>query len=311
VSVAIRVSVNVGYDTIRELLSTEAQSWIDVFNEILRTGEPVRGERGLLTQGRVLDMYSFRLEDETKRRIGVIFTDLTARKQAEAELLRANHDLEQFAYSASHDLQEPLRSVKIYSELLVQQLGDKLEDDTRDFLTFVSSGATRMEMLVRDLLAYTKAGQLDRPETPEDANAVLNGVLANLDSAIRESGAEVISEPLPSLRVHATQLQQLFQNLVGNAIKYRRPETPPVVKISARRDGETWLFSVSDNGLGIETQYRERIFGLFKRLHTGDEYAGTGIGLAICQRIVERYHGRIWVESEPGKGSTFNFTFPV
>ena len=119
------------------------------------------------------------------------------------------------------------------------------------------------------------------------------------------------SEPLPSVRVHATQLQQLFQNLVGNAIKYRRPEAPPVVNITVRREGENWLFSVSDNGLGIEAEYKERIFGLFKRLHTGDEYSGTGIGLAICQRIVERYNGRIWVESEPGKGSTFNFTLPV
>ena len=139
--------MNVGHDTIRGLLSTEAQSWIDVFDEILRTGEPVRGERGLLTQGRVLDLYSFRLEDETKRRIGVIFTDVTARKRAEAELLRANQDLEQFAYSASHDLQEPLRSVKIYSELLAHRFGDKLEGEARHFLDFVSSGATRMEML--------------------------------------------------------------------------------------------------------------------------------------------------------------------
>ena len=305
------VTVNVGHDTIRGLLSVEAQSWIDVFDEILRTGKSVRGERGLLTQGRVLDLYSFRLEDETKRRIGVIFTDVTARKRAEAELLRANQDLQQFAYSASHDLQEPLRSVKIYSELLAQQLGDKLEGAPRDFLNFVSSGATRMEMLVRDLLAYTQAGQLERPETAQDANDALKGALANLDNAIRESGAEVISEPLPSVPVHATELHQLFQNLVGNAIKYRRPKTAPVVKVTARRDAECWLFSVSDNGLGIEAEYKERIFGLFKRLHTGDEYSGTGIGLAICQRIVERYGGRIWVESEVGKGSTFNFTLPV
>jgi signal transduction histidine kinase/FixJ family two-component response regulator len=305
------VTVNVGHDTIRGVLSTEAQSWIDVFDEILRTGEPVRGERGLVTQGRVLDLYSFRLEDETKRRIRVIFTDITARKRAEAELLRANQDLEQFAYSASHDLQEPLRTVKIYGELLAQQLGDKLEGDTRDFLDFISSGATRMEMLVRDLLAYTQAGQLDRPATPEDAGAALARALANLDGAIRASGAQVSSGPLPSLRVRATQLQQLFQNLVGNAVKYRRPETPPVINVAAQREGENWLFSVSDNGLGIEAPYKERIFGLFKRLHTGDEYSGTGIGLAICQRIVERYHGRIWVESEPGKGSTFKFTLPV
>ena len=305
------VTVNVGHDTIRGVLSTEAQSWIDVFDEILRTGEPVRGERGLLTQGRVLDLYSFRLEDETKRRIGVIFTDVTARKRAEAELLRANQDLQQFAYSASHDLQEPLRGVKIYSELLVRQLGDRLEGDTREFLNFVISGASRMEMLVRDLLAYTQAGRVDPPETFEDAGEALKGALANLDGAIRASGAQVSSERLPSVPVHATQLQQLFQNLVGNAVKYRRPEPPPVVKISARRDGESWLFSVSDNGLGIEAEYKERIFGLFKRLHTGDEYSGTGIGLVICQRIVERYHGRIWVESEVGKGSTFNFTLPA
>ncbi len=180
-----------------------------------------------------MDLYSFRLEDETKRRIGVIFTDVTARKRAEAELLRANQDLEQFAYSASHDLQEPLRSVKIYSELLAHRFGDKLEGDARHFLDFVSSGATRMEMLLRDLLAYTQAGQLDRPATPEDANAALNGALANLDGAIRASGAQVTSERLPSLRVHATQLQQLFQNLVGNAIKYRRPE----IATSDKRNG--------------------------------------------------------------------------
>jgi signal transduction histidine kinase/FixJ family two-component response regulator len=305
------VTVNVGHDTIRGLLSTEAQSWIDVFDEILRTGEPVRGERGLLTQGRVLDLYSFRLEDETKRRIGVIFTDVTARKRAEAELLRANEDLEQFAYSASHDLQEPLRSVKIYSELLAQRLGGELEGDARDFLRFVTSGATRMEMLLRDLLAYTQAGQMDRPATPADANEALSSALANLDGAIRASGAQVTSEGLPPVCVHATQLQQLFQNLVGNAIKYSRPNTPPVINIAARREGESWLFSVSDNGLGIEAEYKERIFGLFKRLHTGDEYSGTGIGLAICQRIVERYHGRIWVDSQLGKGSTFHFTLPV
>jgi signal transduction histidine kinase/FixJ family two-component response regulator len=305
------VTVNVGHDTIRGLLSTEAQSWIDMFDEILRTGKPVRGERGLLTQGRVLDLYSFRVEHETNRRIGVIFTDVTARKRAEAELLRANQDLEQFAYSASHDLQEPLRSVKIFSELLTRRVGDKLEGDARDFLSFVSSGATRMEMLVRDLLAYTQATQLDKPATAEDASAALESALANLDGAIRTSCARVISEPLPSVRVHATQLQQLFQNLVGNAIKYRRPETPPAISIAAQRDGDEWLFSVRDNGLGIEAEYRERIFGLFKRLHTGDEYAGTGIGLAICQRIVERNHGRIWVESEPGKGSVFKFTLPV
>jgi light-regulated signal transduction histidine kinase (bacteriophytochrome) len=303
--------VNVGTDTIRGLLSTEAQSWIDVFDRILRTGEPVRGERGLLTQGRVLDLYSFPLQDPANRQIGVIFTDVTERKRAQAELLRANQDLEQFAYSASHDLQEPLRTVKIYCELLAQRHGEKLDGSARQFLEFVTSGASRMEMLVRDLLAYTQSGQLDLPTATTDSDEAFRGALANLAGAMEETGARVTSQPLPPIRIHKTQLQQLFQNLIGNSIKYRRPDVPPVVRVSVRCDNDMWLFSVSDNGLGIEAEFKERIFGLFKRLHTNDQYSGTGIGLAICQRIVERYRGRIWVESEYGEGSTFNFTLPV
>jgi light-regulated signal transduction histidine kinase (bacteriophytochrome) len=258
-----------------------------------------------------LDLYSFPLEDDTRQRLGVIFTDVTARKHAEAELLRANQDLEQFAYSASHDLQEPLRSVKIYSELLVRRFQGQLDEEGRAFLEFVSAGATRMEMLVRDLLAYTQAGQLDLPAAPAQAAKALSDALANLSGAIGESAAQITFDPLPPVRVHATQMEQLFQNLVGNAIKYRRPGVRPAIHISARLDGEAWLFSVRDNGLGIEAEYRERIFGLFKRLHPGDRYSGTGIGLSICQRIVERYHGRIWVESELNQGSTFYFTLPV
>jgi signal transduction histidine kinase len=298
-------------DTIRGVIPIEAEAWIDVFAKILRTGEPLRGERGLITEGRVLDLYSFRLEDETKRRVGVIFTDVTERRRAETDLMRANQDLEQFAYSASHDLQEPLRSVKIYSELLAHHLGDRLKGDERDFLDFVTSGATRMECLVRDLLAYTQATQLDLPTLPSDTSEALSNALANLSGAIKDSGAHVSAGPLPTVRVHPTQLQQLFQNLIGNAIKYCRPDVRPLVDIQAQHDNEYWLFSVRDNGIGIESEYKERIFGLFKRLHTGAEYSGTGIGLAICQRIVERYHGRIWVESELGKGSVFYFTIPV
>jgi signal transduction histidine kinase/DNA-binding NarL/FixJ family response regulator len=297
-------------NTVREVIPADAQNWIDAFDEILRTGEPLRGERGLLSQGRVLDLYSFRLEDDTKSRIGVIFTDVTKRKRSEEELLRANQDLQQFAYSASHDLQEPLRSIKIYSELLSQRYGENLTGNARNFLDFVTAGASRMELLVRDLLDFTQITQLEQPSVPVDVGEALAGALANLEEAIKAGGAQVTSGPLPSLRVHASQLQQLFQNLVGNAIKYRRPDIPPLVDIRARREETHWLFSVSDNGIGIAPEYRERVFGLFKRLHTGDEYSGTGIGLAICQRIVERYHGRIWVESEVGKGSTFCFTLP-
>jgi signal transduction histidine kinase/CheY-like chemotaxis protein len=298
-------------NTIREVIPDEAQVWIDAFDEILRTGEPLRGERDLVSQGRVLDLYLFRLEDDTNRRIAVIFTDVTQRKRSEEDLLRANQDLKQFAYSASHDLQEPLRSVKIYSELLAQRYGESLTGDARDFLDFVTAGASRMELLVRDLLAFTQVTQLSRPSIPVDASDALAAAIANLDESIKGSGAAVTYGPLPSLRVHATQLQQLFQNLVGNAIKYHRQGAAPIVDIRARREEAHWLFSVSDNGIGIESQYLERVFGLFKRLHTGDEYSGTGIGLAICQRIVERHHGRIWVESEFGKGSTFCFTLPA
>lgn len=238
--------------------------------------------------------------------------DISDQKRVEDDLRRANEDLEQFAFSASHDLQEPLRSVKIYSELVTDTCAGKLDGQALEYLAYLRSGATRMEMLVRDLLAYTQIAKFDNPDEEADAGQVLAITLANLAEAIAESGATVTSDPLPSIKVHATHLQQLFQNLIGNAIKYRSPDRRPVVKVSAEggQNGQ-WIFSVRDNGIGIDPEYKERIFGLFKRLHTPDEYSGTGIGLAICQRIVERYHGRIWVESEPGRGSIFRFTIPA
>jgi PAS domain S-box-containing protein len=238
-------------------------------------------------------------------------TDIDEQKRTEDELRRANQDLEQFAYSASHDLQEPLRSVKIYSELLTKRYGDRLDGQALEFCDYLRAGATRMEMLVRDLLAYTQVAKLDVPGENVDANEIFKDTLANLSGSIIESEAQVSSGLLPSLRVHGTHLKQLFQNLIGNAIKYRSPDRLAVVHVSAERHNGDWIFSIRDNGIGIDAEYRERIFGLFKRLHTGDEYSGTGIGLAICQRIVDRYHGRIWVESEPGQGSTFFFSVPV
>jgi light-regulated signal transduction histidine kinase (bacteriophytochrome) len=241
---------------------------------------------------------------------GVNF-DITERKRIETELRRANQDLEQFAYSASHDLQEPLRSVTIFSELLSGRYGDKLDGQALEFLGNIREGARRMEMLVRDLLTYTQAATIEEEPGQADANIIIQVAIANLAGTIAESGATMDFDPLPSVRVHAIQLQQVFQNLIGNAIKYHRPGVPPVVHATARRQDGTWLFSITDNGIGIEPQFQERIFGLFKRLHTGDEYSGTGIGLALCQRIMERNHGRIWVESEPGRGSTFYFTLPA
>jgi PAS domain S-box-containing protein len=235
-------------------------------------------------------------------------TDITAQLETEQELRRANADLEQFAYSASHDLQEPLRSVSIYSELLVKRHGAILDGEAREFLEYLKGGASRMEMLVRDLLAYTQVSQLRVPSEEADANAALKVAISNLANAIAESDAQITSDALPAIRVHRIHLQQIFQNLVGNALKYRGSERP-LVHVEAKQQNGYWQFSVRDNGIGIGPEYKERIFGIFKRLHTNDEYPGTGIGLAICQRIVERYHGRIWVESKPGEGSTFYFTF--
>jgi PAS domain S-box-containing protein len=238
-------------------------------------------------------------------------TDIHHSKMLQLELATANRDLEQFAYSASHDLQEPVRSVKLHSEILCMRYSDKLDQRGLEFLHYVRSGASRMEMLIRDLLAYTQSTQSGSSLEPSDASTALQTAISNLAGAITESGAQIEFGPLPSVMVHPTQLQQLFQNLVGNAIKYHKPGVPPQVNIFAERQNNHWLFSVADNGIGIQPEYKERIFGLFKRLHTSDQYSGTGIGLALCQRIVERHHGRIWVQSNPGKGSTFYFTLPV
>ncbi|HTS64379.1 MAG TPA: PAS domain S-box protein [Candidatus Acidoferrales bacterium] len=238
-------------------------------------------------------------------------TDIDAQKHIEDELRRANQDLERFAFSASHDLQEPLRTVSIYSELLTERYAQKLDGEALEFLGYLNSAATRMQMLVRDLLAYTRVTKLEAPTELADANEALAMALANLAGAVGETGARITSGPLPRLRVHSAHLQQLFQNLIGNAIKYRSPDRPPEIRVSTVRANGSWSFAVADNGIGIEPEYREAIFGLFKRLHGGLENPGTGIGLAICQRIVERYQGRIWVESEPGQGSTFRFTLPL
>ncbi|HEX5431653.1 MAG TPA: PAS domain S-box protein [Bryobacteraceae bacterium] len=238
-------------------------------------------------------------------------TDIDEQKLVQEELQRANLDLEQFAFSASHDLQEPVRNVKIYSELLDRELGGHLSSDARMFLKHLRTGATRMQDLMRGLLSYTRAENFKTPAEGADANEALRTVLTDLSSAAAEAGARITAEPLPSVHVRELHLQQLFQNLINNAIKYRCQERAPEIHVSAEQHNGYYVFAVRDNGIGIEPEYRESIFGLFKRLHTRNEYSGAGIGLAICRRIVERYHGRIWVESEPANGSTFHFTIPV
>jgi light-regulated signal transduction histidine kinase (bacteriophytochrome) len=227
----------------------------------------------------------------------------------EEHLRRANSDLQQFAYSASHDLQEPIRTVAIYGQLLKKRYGPKLDGTAETFLEYLTTAAQRMENLVQDLLSYTRTGDAQPSATETDANCDLKAVLESLAAATVESRAEITSDPLPVVEIDSIHLQQLLQNLIGNAIKYRG-DRQPLIHISAREYNAYWLFSVHDNGIGIDPAYKERIFGIFKRLHTSDKYSGTGIGLAICQRIIERYRGRIWVESELGSGSIFYFTVP-
>ena len=240
-----------------------------------------------------------------------IARDITERRRVEAEIRRVNQGLEQFAFSASHDLQEPLRSIKIYSELLIRRYSSKLDAEGLEFLGYLRTGAMRMESLVADLLAYTQISKAEQQHEIVDPNAILKTVLESLAGAISEGQARITSEPLPPLPIYGRHLQSLLQNLIGNAIKYRSKERIPEIHVRADLQGTDWVFSVSDNGIGLAPQYKENIFGLFQRLHTSEEYPGTGMGLAICQRIVAQYHGQIWVESEPGRGSTFRFSIPA
>jgi light-regulated signal transduction histidine kinase (bacteriophytochrome) len=257
--------------------------------------------------------------------------DVSERKMSEAklqilagELEQKNQELQQFVYVASHDLREPLRTMASYTQLLARRYKEKLDADANDFIGYVVNAAARMQALIDDLLTYSRLGRQTKSPVLTDFEAVLHEVVENLSTTIGESGAVVTHDPLPTLSAEATEMTQLYQNLIANALKFHGKD-PPRVHISAQerqrpRDGnlggpnsqpETeWLFSVRDNGIGIDPKNAGRIFMIFQRLHTQEEYPGTGIGLAICKKIVEQNGGRIWVESEPGKGTTFYFTIP-
>lgn len=224
-----------------------------------------------------------------------------------AELNRSNEELGNFAHVASHDLQEPLRMVTSYLELLSRRYRGKLDADADEFIAYAVDGARRMQGLIRDLLAYSRVGTTDKIVHGASSEEALARALLNLRSAIAESGAVVTHDRLPKVLADGTQLTQLFQNLIGNAIKYQNPGVPRIHVSAARNDAKTWMFAVNDNGLGIEPQHFEKIFGMFQRLHARDEFSGAGIGLAICKKIVERHGGSISVESQSGQGSTFRF----
>jgi PAS domain S-box-containing protein len=233
--------------------------------------------------------------------------DITERKRTEDELRRSNAELEQFAYIASHDLQEPLRMVASYTELLGQRYRGKLDDKADTYIHYAVDGAKRMQRLVADLLAYSRVGSQGKRMVPVSIAAVVNGVLEVLSDPIRSAGAVVEAAGLPDVFGDEGQLRQLFQNLIGNALKFRGSLVPHIV-VGARLQGEHWEISVRDNGIGIEIKYAERIFEMFQRLHERGKYEGSGIGLSIAKRIVERHGGRIWLESRPGEGTTFFFT---
>lgn len=244
----------------------------------------------------------------------VLQQEISNRQRAESallksnqELARSNAELEQFAYVASHDLQAPLATIASYAQLLEKRYKDQLDSQASKFIGNIVQGCTRMQTLIDDLLEYSRVGRSQKPFQLTDCNHAVEQALANLQGAIRQTQAVVTYSELPAVMGDISQLVQLFQNLVGNSIKYRH-DAPPVVHITACKQEKDWLFSVSDNGIGIATQHQARIFQIFQRLHTQKEYSGTGIGLAICQKIVERHGGYIWVDSKPGQGSTFYFT---
>ena len=256
-----------------------------------------------------LARYRDHLEELVGQRTGELEAANAHLQRTTAELARSNQELEQFAYVASHDLQEPLRAVAGYLGLLEQQLGEKIDEGGRRHIAGATQGAARMHTLITDLLTLSRVGTRGQALETAEIDSVLDQALDGLRASVTETGAKIVRDPLPTLRVDAGQMVQLFQNLIGNALKFRS-ERPPEIHVGAQRQPGGWILEVSDNGIGIEPQYFERIFLIFQRLHTRRVYPGTGIGLAICKKIVERHGGTIGVKSQPGQGSTFYFTIP-
>ena len=302
-------SDNTRPETYKELWEaiTSGKEWYGIFCNKKKSGElfwestyisPVRD-----TDGTIIHYVALK-EDITDKKLADEKLEYMM-----ADIQRSNKELEQFAYVASHDLQEPLRMVASYMQLLQRRYKDKFDNDANDFINYAVDGSKRMQELIHDLLAYSRVGLPGREFEQIDIETVLDHAIRNLGMSIKDSGAVVTHDSMPTMFADGVQITQIFQNLISNSIKYYN-EAPPRIHISAKQNKKAVIFSVSDNGIGIDPQYYERIFTIFQRLHSKEKYSGTGIGLAICKKIVERHHGKIWVESLPGEGSTFYFTIP-
>jgi light-regulated signal transduction histidine kinase (bacteriophytochrome) len=267
-----------------ESLPAEWRSFVEAVND---TYEAHDRDRALL--GRSMELAS---------------KELLERNQ---ELSRSNTELQQFAYIASHDLQEPLRMVSGYMQLLTRRYHDKLDHEAQEFIAYAVDGVQRLQRLINDLLAYSRVETRQRPMAPTSLTDVLREAISNLQMAMGETQAVITHDPLPTVQGDTAQLVQVLQNLLGNAIKFRAPDRPPRIHVGAKQDGGQWTIAVQDNGIGIDPQYADRIFVIFQRLHTAAEYPGTGIGLAVCKKIIERHGGRIWLDSQPGEGARFSF----
>ncbi|HYO81170.1 MAG TPA: ATP-binding protein, partial [Bryobacteraceae bacterium] len=290
-----------------EVLKSKVSVFVDLSkkNVLLRRHAAALEQKNEELQRQIAERV--RAEEDVRR----LNSELEQRVQERTqELSRTNDELRQFAYVASHDLQEPLRTVGSYAQLLARRYKGKLDPGADEFIEYIVGGVTRMHALLNDMLAFSRVTQnQNKPHERTSLDAVLEGVLMNLEVAVQEAGGNVTCGPLPEVVCDPTLIGQVFQNLIGNALKYKSSE-PPVVHIDSTAGQGEWTISVSDNGIGIDPQYHERIFGIFKRLH-GRELPGTGMGLAICKRILEKHNGRIWCESELGKGATFRFTLPA
>lgn len=296
--------------TVREVLPGVERYWIDTYGRVALTGEPAHFEQFAAPLGRWYEVHAYR---PAPGQFATLFVDVTDRRRAAEELRRAsdelrrsNQELEQFAYVASHDLREPLAVVAGYADLLKRRYGAKLDSAAKEYLDFAADGARRMQELIDDLLEYSRVASRGSEPGPVDCEAALERALANLHGTIEATRARIVHDPLPVIVGDHGQIVRLFQNLLGNAMKFRG-EDPPEVRIHVERRGDRWHFSVKDNGIGIDPRFHDRVFQLFQRLHPQERYPGTGIGLAICRKVVERHGGRIWVESAPGEGATFHF----